>query len=170
MARAARDPRHTGLRGRDGAIREAALTEFLLRDSGQTARLGERIGRAAPGGTVIALRGPLGAGKTALAKGIAAGLGVEGEVTSPTYGIISEYPGRLRLYHMDAYRLSGGEDFAGSGGVDLLGDPEAVCVIEWAERVADCLPEGTALVDIEVREDGSRLLRLDAPFLERLLS
>ncbi len=92
------------------------------------------------------------------------------EVTSPTYGIISEYPGRLRLYHMDAYRLSGDEDFALSGGAELLGDPEGLCVIEWAERVAGSLPAEAARIDIEVGEDGSRRLRLDSPVLEGLLS
>jgi len=71
---------------------------------------------------------------------------------------------------MDAYRLSGSEDFAGSGGAELLGEPEALCVIEWAERVAGALPDDAALIDIEVGEDGSRRLRLDAPLLEGLLA
>jgi len=132
--------------------------------------LGERIGRAAPGGTVIALRGALGAGKTTLAKGIARGLGVEDEVTSPTYTIVSEYEGRLRLHHIDAYRLAGSEDFANSGGEDLLWDPDGLCLVEWGERVASSLPDGAALADITVLADGSRLLRLDAPSLEGLLA
>jgi tRNA threonylcarbamoyladenosine biosynthesis protein TsaE len=132
--------------------------------------LGERIGEAAPGGTVIALRGVLGAGKTTLAKGIARGLGVEDEVTSPTYTVISEYEGRLRLHHMDAYRLAGSEDFADSGGEDLLGDPGGLCLVEWSERVEASLPPDAALADINVLADGSRLLRLEAPALEALLA
>jgi tRNA threonylcarbamoyladenosine biosynthesis protein TsaE len=162
-----RDPR---LRDRAGALGEAALTEYLLRIPEDTIALGERIGRAAPGGTVIALRGELGAGKTTLAKGIARGLGVEDEVTSPTYTIVSEYEGRLRLHHIDAYRLSGAEDFALSGGEDLLGDPEGICLVEWGDRVAASLPEGAALADIAVQGDGSRLLRLESPALEALLA
>lgn len=132
--------------------------------------LGVRIGQAAPGGTVIALRGVLGAGKTTLAKGIALGLGVEDEVTSPTYTVISEYEGRLRLHHMDAYRLAGSEDFADSGGEDLLGDPGGLCLVEWSERVEASLPPDAALADMNVLADGSRLLRLESPALEALLA
>jgi tRNA threonylcarbamoyladenosine biosynthesis protein TsaE len=132
--------------------------------------LGERIGKAVPGGTVIALRGVLGAGKTTLAKGIARGLGVEDEVTSPTYTVISEYEGRLRLHHMDAYRLAGSEDFADSGGEDLLGDPGGLCLVEWSERVEASLPPDAAMADMNVLADGSRLLRLEAPALEALLA
>jgi tRNA threonylcarbamoyladenosine biosynthesis protein TsaE len=132
--------------------------------------LGERIGKAAPGGTVIALRGDLGAGKTTFAKGIARGLGIEEEVTSPTYTIVSEYEGRLRLHHMDAYRLSGAEDFAFSGGEELLDDSGGICLVEWADRVASSLPEGAALADIAVRDDGTRVLRLESPSLEALLA
>jgi tRNA threonylcarbamoyladenosine biosynthesis protein TsaE len=162
-----RDPR---VRDRAGALGEAALTEYLLRLPADTIALGERIGKAAPGGTVIALRGGLGAGKTTLAKGIARGLGVEDEVTSPTYTIVSEYEGRLRLHHIDAYRLSGSEDFALSGGEDLLDDPGGICLVEWGDRVAASLPDDAALADLTVLGDGSRLLRLEAPSLERLIA
>jgi tRNA threonylcarbamoyladenosine biosynthesis protein TsaE len=131
--------------------------------------LGEALGRAVPGGTVIALRGGLGAGKTTFAKGFALGLGIADEVTSPTYTIVSEYDGRLRLHHIDAYRLSGPEDFDSVGGGDLVADEGGVCLIEWSERVAPSLPPGCVVVDIEVEENGSRSLRLDAGSLESLL-
>ena len=170
MAGASRHTRDPGLRSRAGALGEASLTEYLLRGPEDTIALGERIGRAAPGGTVIALRGALGAGKTTLAKGIARGLGVGDEVTSPTYTIVSEYEGRLRLHHIDAYRLAGSEDFAETGGEDLLGDPGGICLVEWGERVSRSLPEDAALADIAVLADGSRLLRLDAPSLEALIA
>jgi tRNA threonylcarbamoyladenosine biosynthesis protein TsaE len=132
--------------------------------------LGERIGKVAPGGMVIALRGPLGAGKTTFVKGIARGLGIDDEVTSPTYTIISEYTGRLRLHHMDAYRLAGREDFAESGAEELFADAEGICIIEWAERISSSLPPGANSIDIEVRADGSRLVRLEAPILEGLMA
>jgi tRNA threonylcarbamoyladenosine biosynthesis protein TsaE len=131
--------------------------------------LGERLGRAIPGGAVIALRGGLGAGKTTFAKGLARGLGVEDEVTSPTYTIVSEYEGRLRLHHIDAYRLSGSEDFDSVGGGDLLADPGGICLIEWSERIEASLPPGTAVADLIVEPDGSRRLRLEGASLEGLI-
>jgi len=123
--------------------------------------LGERLGRRLEGGTVIALRGGLGAGKTTFAKGLARGLGVEDEVTSPTYTIVSEYEGRLRLHHIDAYRLAGAQDFESAGAEELLSDAQGVCLIEWSERVQDALPPGTAVAELAVAEDGSRVLRLE---------
>jgi ATPase, YjeE family len=121
------------------------------------------------GGTVIALRGDLGAGKTVFAKGFARGLGVDEEVTSPTYTIVSEYEGRLRLHHVDAYRLSSGEDFESIGGEDLVSDSGGVCLIEWSERVAASLPASAAIVAIEPSEDGSRLVRIEGEALESIL-
>ncbi len=82
-------------------------------------------------------------------------------MTSPTYTIVSEYEGRLRLHHVDAYRLSGPEDFGSAGGEELLGDRGGVCLIEWSERIEAALPPGAALAELVVREDGSRLLRLE---------
>jgi tRNA threonylcarbamoyladenosine biosynthesis protein TsaE len=132
--------------------------------------LGEALGRAVAGGAVIALRGGLGAGKTTFAKGFARGLGVIDEVTSPTYTIVSEYEGRLRLHHIDAYRLSGPEDFDSVGGGDLVADEGGVCLIEWSERVAPALPSRAVAVDIAVEEDGSRSLSLEGESLEALIS
>lgn len=118
---------------------------------------------------MIALRGGLGAGKTTFVKGFALGLGVDEEVTSPTYTIVSEYEGRLRLHHVDAYRLSGPEDFASVGGEELVGDSGGICLIEWSERISGALPPSAVVAEIEVEEDGSRLLRLDGEGLEALL-
>lgn len=132
--------------------------------------LGEKIGRIIPGGTIVALHGTLGAGKTTFVKGIARGLGICEEITSPTYTIISEYEGRLRLYHMDAYRLAGSEDFRESGGEEYFDDPGAVSIIEWAERIASSLPSRASSIDIQIMTDGSRLLRIDAPILEGLMA
>jgi tRNA threonylcarbamoyladenosine biosynthesis protein TsaE len=132
-------------------------------------RLGERLGASAAGGLVIALRGGLGAGKTTFAKGFAKGLGVEDEVTSPTYTIVSEYEGRLRLHHIDAYRLSGAEDFASVGGEELLTDGGGVCLIEWSERIAEALPSDSVSAEFEVLGDGSRRLSIEGEALEELL-
>lgn len=118
---------------------------------------------------MLALRGGLGAGKTVLAKGIARGLGVVEEVTSPTYTIVSEYEGRLRLHHVDAYRLAGPEDFEAVGGDGLVSDEGGVCLIEWSERIESALPAGVAIAELAVGTDGSRLLRLEGAALEDLL-
>lgn len=99
-----------------------------------------------------------------LSKGIAAGLGIDEEVTSPTYTIISEYRGRLVLHHIDAYRLGGEADFAEIGGYELLGSPGSLCLIEWSERlpaIADA-----AVIEIEVEDDGARRISLAGSWLE----
>jgi tRNA threonylcarbamoyladenosine biosynthesis protein TsaE len=129
-----------------------------------TLAFGEGIGRSVAGGTCIALRGGLGAGKTVLAKGIAKGLGIDEEVTSPTWTIVSEYEGRLRLHHVDAYRLAGHEDFSGIGGEELLADPGGLTLIEWSERIEEVLPPDVITITLDVVEDGGRLARLDGPF------
>lgn len=90
-------------------------------------------------------------------------------MTSPTYTIVSEYEGRLRLHHVDAYRLSGPEDFESVGGEDLVVDEGGVCLIEWSERIEGALPPLTAVADIAVEADGSRVLRLESPGLEALI-
>lgn len=131
--------------------------------------LGERIGSVVPAGSVIALRGGLGAGKTTFAKGIARGLGVDDEVTSPTFTVVSEYVGRLRLHHIDAYRLAGSEDFASVGAEELLADSGALCLVEWSERVADSMPADAISVELSVQPDGTRELRLAGAVLEEQL-
>jgi tRNA threonylcarbamoyladenosine biosynthesis protein TsaE len=131
--------------------------------------LAKRLGALVSGGSVIALRGGLGAGKTTFAKGFARGLGVDEEVTSPTYTIVSEYEGRLRLHHVDAYRLAGPEDFVSVGGGELLADSGGVCLIEWSERIEAALPAWSAQADIMVEADGSRVLRIEGESLEGLL-
>jgi tRNA threonylcarbamoyladenosine biosynthesis protein TsaE len=88
---------------------------------------------------VVALIGPLGAGKTQLTKGIAAGLGVQSVVNSPTFVLLNEHPGRLRLYHADAYRLADPEEAAAAGFFDER-VTDGVMVIEWADRLDGWLP------------------------------
>ncbi len=132
-------------------------------------RLGERIGRAATPSLVIALRGGLGSGKTTLAKGIARALDVREELTSPSYTIISEYSGRLPLYHMDAYRLTGDEDFAAIGAEEYLYG-RGLCVVEWSERVAASMPPDAEYVDLEILEGGRRRFRIVGALLEGALA
>jgi tRNA threonylcarbamoyladenosine biosynthesis protein TsaE len=96
--------------------------------------IGERLGAGAGPGTVILLVGPLGSGKTVMARGIGRGLGVEEEITSPTYTIVSEYTGRRPFHHVDLYRVEGAAQLENLGLDDILwGD--GVSVIEWGEKL-----------------------------------
>jgi tRNA threonylcarbamoyladenosine biosynthesis protein TsaE len=106
---------------------------------------------------VLALCGELGAGKTCLTQGIARGLGVPEayRVTSPTFTIINEYPGRFRLYHLDLYRLTGVQDLDGIGFEDCLSD-KAVVVMEWAEKIREVLPENTIFIFLTYIDESRR--------------
>ena len=112
---------------------------LVTADPEETRSVGRALGLSAAPGTVLALRGELGAGKTQLAKGVAEGLGVRTVVNSPTFVLMNEHVGRLRLYHVDAYRLSDPEEALAAG---LLDDREidGVSVIEWADRLDGWLP------------------------------
>ena len=129
----------------------------------QTLGLGERLGGLLAAGDVLALVGPLGAGKTWFVKGIAAGLEVSDvrQVRSPTFVLVSEYEGRLRLYHVDAYRLTGSEDLESLGSRDFIfGD--GVTVLEWADRVVDGLPKQRLTVTFEHVDPTTRRLTFTA--------
>lgn len=117
-------------------LRRGALTTS---GPAETRDVGRRLGAAATPGTVLALVGPLGAGKTELTKGVAEGLGVAGIVNSPTFILMNEHVGRLRLWHIDAYRLAEPEDAPAAGLLDER-QVEGVTVIEWADRLGAWLP------------------------------
>ena len=129
--------------------------EFTLKSQDETITLGKKFGEKLNKGDVVALDGTLAAGKTYFTKGIAQGLGIEDEITSPTFTIVSEYSGRLHLYHIDVYRLDGTEDFLDLGAEEMLYGT-GVCVIEWSEKVKDILPKNTIYVKILINEDFSR--------------
>jgi tRNA threonylcarbamoyladenosine biosynthesis protein TsaE len=114
----------------------------------QTRELGRRLGAAAEPGTVIALVGDLGVGKTLLAQGVGAGLGVEGPVTSPTFVLMRVHEGgRLLLVHADIYRL-GDEDEAEAIGLPEALASDAVVLVEWADLLPDLLPEDHLRVEL----------------------
>jgi len=108
---------------------------FTSNSVAETEAFGESMGRSVLSGTVIGLTGDLGAGKTALVRGLARGLGVTGRVHSPTFALLNEYPGgRLPLVHLDLYRLETPEQVAGAGLEEYLTHPAGVAVVEWIER------------------------------------
>lgn len=127
----------------------------------ETEALGEQWGRTATAGLVIALSGDLGAGKTQLVRGLARGLGVTSRVHSPTFTLVNEYNGgRLKLFHLDLYRLETPEQIH-SAGIEEFLQPDGVAVIEWAERLPDfgagqARLERMARVNIEVLSETER--------------
>ena len=109
--------------------------EIISHSPAETAALGEKFGRAAARGLVIALSGDLGAGKTQFVRGVARGLGIAGRVHSPTFTLVNEYGGgRLKLFHLDLYRLETPEQIL-SAGIEEYLQPDGVSVVEWAERM-----------------------------------
>ncbi len=126
-----------------------------------TRALGVRLGAAAVAGDVIALVGPLGAGKTELARGIARGLGVDEPVTSPTFVLVAEHAGRVQLFHVDCYRLAGAADALAAGILDER-SAEGVTVVEWADRIEAALPPGRLEITIDGAGDEPRALDLRA--------
>jgi len=109
--------------------------EFISHSPADTEALGEKFGRAAARGWVVTLSGDLGAGKTQFVRGVARGLGCAGRVHSPTFTLVNEYGGgRLKLFHLDLYRLETPEQVL-SAGVEEYLSPDGVSVIEWAERL-----------------------------------
>ena len=116
---------------------------------------------------MVLLHGDLGAGKTTLAKGIAAALGVEDVVSSPSFSLVNEYDTRLaaavtRLYHIDLYRLRSEDDLASIGFDDFMAPSHGITLVEWPERASAALPERFLLVEFETVKAGSRRLRIVA--------
>lgn len=111
-------------------------------------------------GDIIAMEGTLAAGKTTITKGIAQGLDIAEDITSPTFTIVSEYDGRLHLYHIDAYRLENGEDFLNLGAEEML-YADGVCIIEWSENVKEEIPSSAIKIALTPQNDGSRIIKID---------
>jgi tRNA threonylcarbamoyladenosine biosynthesis protein TsaE len=126
------------------------MATFISHSPAETESLGERLGRAAKRGLVIALSGELGAGKTQLVKGVARGLGVAARVHSPTFTLVNEYgDGRLKLFHLDLYRLETPQQILSAGLEEFL-QPDGVAVVEWAERIANDELRMTTLIKVKI--------------------
>ena len=143
---------------------ENALVEIESESAEQTFAMGFAVGQQAEEGDVFALSGELGAGKTCFTGGLARGLGVGEDytITSPTFTLVNEYPGRLRLYHFDVYRLNR------IGELDDLGYDEyvsgkGVVAIEWAEKIAGALPPDTVSIHFTYVDENKRTIRISGP-------
>ena len=129
---------------------------FHTSSAAETIQLGRTLASHLEAGDVIALYGDLGAGKTTMIKGVAAGLGVGDVVKSPSFVIVTEYAGRLPIYHVDLYRLNENSDFE-SIGLDSYLEGDGVCLIEWAERAEKALPDRAIRVRMSVEGSGRRI-------------
>jgi len=127
----------------------------------QTFQIGKELAGSMPLPAHILLYGDLGAGKTALTRGLAAGFGLEDvdEVASPTFTLINEYRGRVKIYHIDLYRIETG-CLDGLGLDEIFEDPNAAVVIEWAERLGDFPAPGAVQVFLEYLDEGSRSIEI----------
>ena len=124
--------------------------EMITNSPAETIAFAEKIGAMLKGGEVIAYKGGLGAGKTTFTSGLAEGLGLDAEVTSPTFALVNEYSGEGKptLYHFDMYRIEDADDLYATGFFDYL-DGKSVLAIEWSENIEDSLPEDTITINIE---------------------
>jgi tRNA threonylcarbamoyladenosine biosynthesis protein TsaE len=123
--------------------------------------IGRRVAEEAQSGSVLALQGDLGAGKTLFVKGFVAGLGGPADATSPTFTLVHEYRGgRLPVYHFDFFRLENDQSLARLGLEDyFFGD--GVCLIEWADRFSECIPAGARWVFFEIKSENQRSIIIE---------
>ena len=141
-------------------ILDEHTVDFISHSPDQTRRIGMRLGNLLEGGEVLCLVGELGTGKTCLVQGIGRGMGVEDQVTSPTFTLVNEYPGvAFSLYHIDLYRIVDVKD-AFTFGLDDYLYGEGVCAIEWAERVQALWPDEHLFVRLRHIDDTKRGLTL----------
>ncbi len=135
--------------------------EFVTSSVAETAALAARLAQQLKGGEVLAFTGGMGMGKTAFTAGLVEGLGGGNVVSSPTFALVNEYPGRLTVEHFDMYRITGWDDLYSTGFFDYL-DTDCVLVIEWSENVEAALPEDAIHIDIRPGEtDTERVITID---------
>lgn len=137
------------------------MKEFIIKNEEETRAFGHDLAKSLKKGSVIAMIGDLGAGKTTLTKYIAEGLGITQTITSPTFTIVQEYKGgRLPLYHFDVYRVNDPDELFEIG-CDEYFDGDGVVVVEWADLIYDMLPEHSIVLKIEHGDDeNSRTYRI----------
>jgi len=133
--------------------------KVVSRSARETQALGERLGARLGGGEVVACIGPLGAGKTCFLQGLARGLGVTADVTSPTFVLVNQYRGRLPVYHVDAYRTGSLAELVDLGLEEML-HGEGVTIIEWADKLLPLLPPRAIMVTIAGLGDEPRQIEL----------
>jgi tRNA threonylcarbamoyladenosine biosynthesis protein TsaE len=136
------------------------LATFISNSPAETGAIGRQLAKNVEPGSVLALKGDLGSGKTLFTKGVVAGLGSSAAVTSPTFTIVHEYQGgRLPIYHVDFFRLETRESVARLGLEDYFFS-DGVSVIEWADRFPDLFPENAHWISFEIKSERQRLITI----------
>jgi len=134
----------------------------VSRSAEETQALGERLGSRLGGGDVVACVGALGAGKTCFLQGLARGLGVTADVTSPTFVLVNQYTGRVPVFHVDAYRTGSLTELVDLGLEEML-HGEGVTIVEWADKLLPLLPPRTVTVTITGLGDEAREIEFAGP-------
>ena len=124
------------------------MLKFVSESVSQTEAIAESLGKTLKSGTVVAYFGGLGMGKTAFTRGLAKGMGITADVSSPTFAIVNDYGGNPPLVHFDMYKVESWDDLYSSGFFDYL-DMGAVLAVEWSENIENALPEDTIRITIE---------------------
>lgn len=137
------------------------MQEFITVSPSETETLGEKIAVQLQPGNVVALFGGMGAGKTALTRGIARGLGISEGVSSPTFALVHEYTGRLMVYHFDMYRVEGWDDLYSTGFFDYL-DSGGVLIVEWSENIENAIPEEAVRIHLrQGKTENERIISIE---------
>lgn len=136
--------------------------EHITHSETETEALGEAFAEKLRPGDIVALYGDLGAGKTALVRGLARGLKSPNRVTSPTFTIVNEYEGKIPLFHFDMYRLGGADELFGIGWDDYIAR-DGICVVEWSENVEDAFDGSEYVVNIEKLGESDRKITVSGP-------
>ena len=136
------------------------MAEFISHSQLDTEEVGRKLAEKLPGGSVVAMYGDLGAGKTAFVRGMAQGMGLSCRVSSPTFTIVNEYLGERELIHFDMYRLSSADELFDIGWEDYL-SRGAVCAVEWSENVQDAFFGDEVVVRIEKLNDTDRKITIE---------
>ena len=136
------------------------MLEYVTKSESETEAVGEKLAERLPAGSVVALYGGLGAGKTAFVRGMARGLGLSARVSSPTFTIVNEYLGPRELIHFDMYRLSCADELFDIGWEDYLARG-AVCAVEWSENVEDAFFGDEIRVHIDKLSDTGRKITIE---------
>ncbi len=133
------------------------MKQWISNSAAETEKIAREFASALRPGDVIAYRGGLGAGKTAFTRGLAHGLGWTGEVTSPTFALVHEYPSPVPLYHFDMYRIHTLDDLYMTGFFDYL-DGDGILAIEWSENIEGALPGESITVTLQPDGDERRII------------
>lgn len=136
------------------------MTQAISHSAEETQLLAEKLAAVLKGGEVIAYFGDLGMGKTTFTAGLAKGLGIDAEVSSPTFALVHEYGGQPPLYHFDMYRITTYDDLCSTGFFDYI-DSGAILAVEWSENIEAVLPDNTVRIEISRGStDEERIFRI----------